>query len=464
MKRFIILLILWPTLAGAQVFNLFQPAAGILKGQTTTYVTTAAAQSDGVSLFQPAADANSLGIGTSVLTQGGITGNHNTGIGQGLVFHLISSGSDNTALGYQALAAATTDIRNTAIGSGALQQSGGSQGNVAVGWLTLNNLIGNQNTAIGNGAGFVLTGANNTLAGWQAGVSLTSGNSNIIVGENGNITTGSSNILIGNSLASTVATTSNQLDIADVITATGINVPATSTTTIAGLGVVTGGLNSTSLGASTASTGAFTTLSSNGVTNLNASNNAATNIGTGTTTSTVTVGGGSNAVTLNATTLTLGGSTLVTSSSPVTLSNAAIRLTGLASQSTATTGTVCWTTGAVNLTVDTTLACLSSSKRFKEHIEPLDLGLGAVMKMTPVSYDLKPEFNHGGIGRQVGLIAEDVETIDPRLVGNDIEGKPLGVRYMQLTAVLIKAIQEQQAEIDELKRQNRALSSHRHSQ
>jgi hypothetical protein len=72
---------------------------------------------------------------------------------------------------------------------------------------------------------------------------------------------------------------------------------------------------------------------------------------------------------------------------------------------------------------------------------------GAVMALQPVSYDLKPEFNPEHLGNQVGLIAEDVAKVDPRLVAVDDKGDPRGVRYMQLTAVLVKTIQQQQYEI-----------------
>lgn len=130
----------------------------------------------------------------------------------------------------------------------------------------------------------------------------------------------------------------------------------------------------------------------------------------------------------------------------------AILMPQLASSSAPTTGTVCWTTGG-NLTVDTTLACLSSTRRIKEHITPIDIGLREVMQLTPVDYDLKPEFNPKHLGPQVGLIAEDVREIDPRLVGLDAKGDVEGVRYMQLTALLVRAIQEQQVEIIALQKQ-----------
>lgn len=136
-----------------------------------------------------------------------------------------------------------------------------------------------------------------------------------------------------------------------------------------------------------------------------------------------------------------------------TLAGSAVLMPGIASSSAATTGTVCWTTSTGNLTVDTTLACLSSTRRIKQNIQPLDIGLKQVMALQPTSYDLKPQFNPKHLGPQVGLVAEDVEKVDPRLIGLDSTGRPEGVRYMQLTAVLVKAIQEQQTEIADLKKQ-----------
>jgi hypothetical protein len=166
-------------------------------------------------------------------------------------------------------------------------------------------------------------------------------------------------------------------------------------------------------------------------TNINASQNFATNIGTGTTTQPVTIGGTSNTV----------------------------NLPGIAASSAATTGTVCWTTVTGNLTVDTTTTCLASDGRLKRNIEPLRAGLEEVMQLKPVSYELKPEVDPMHLGRQVGLIAQDVIKVDPRLAsvypsGPD-KGTPKGVRYEQMVALLVKAIQEQQVEIDELKRERK---------
>ena len=137
----------------------------------------------------------------------------------------------------------------------------------------------------------------------------------------------------------------------------------------------------------------------------------------------------------------------------------ALYLPGLASSSAATTGTLCWTTSTGLVNVDTTLACLSSTRRVKMNERPLVNGLAEVMKLRPVSYDLKPQFNPEHLGRQVGLIAEDVQEVDPRLVGLDKDGKPRGVRYMQSVAVLVKAVQEEEAEIAELREEVSALTT-----
>ena len=127
----------------------------------------------------------------------------------------------------------------------------------------------------------------------------------------------------------------------------------------------------------------------------------------------------------------------------------------LATSSAAQTGTVCSGTSG-QLTVDTTTTCLASTRKIKKNIDPLDVGLAEVLQLQPISYDLRQD---RGEGRQVGLIAEDVAQVDKRLVAMDDKGEPRAVRYQQLTAVLIKAIQEQQAEIKELKSRVRDLET-----
>jgi len=136
----------------------------------------------------------------------------------------------------------------------------------------------------------------------------------------------------------------------------------------------------------------------------------------------------------------------------VTDSSGDIYMPYIGSSSAATTGTLCWTTSSGLITVDTTTTCLLSSKKYKESIMNINAGLSTVMKLRPVSYYLKPEYDPSHIGQQLGLIAEEVANVDARLVAKEEDGSPHAVRYQQLTAVLVKAIQEQQKEIEELKR------------
>ena len=206
-----------------------------------------------------------------------------------------------------------------------------------------------------------------------------------------------------------------------------------------------------------------------GATTINQSSNFTTDICNGTTSTNCNLGGGGNQVTvlggaLNLNNSSTGGSTNIgtgTNAGVITIGNSGstgnTKLAGLAASSAAQTGTVC--IGASNiLTYDTTTTCLLSDLRDKENIRHNDIhGLKEIMAFKPISYDVKASANPvlHALGRQVGLGAQDVVKVDPRLVGiyqnGPRKGTPSSVRYEQMVAVLIKAIQEQQAEIDTLK-------------
>lgn len=152
------------------------------------------------------------------------------------------------------------------------------------------------------------------------------------------------------------------------------------------------------------------------------------------------------------------GTTQQTTNTQILMGDNTVAMPNLATSSSAQTGTVC--SGASgNLTVDTTTTCLLSSRRYKMNIRPLDVGLAEVEKLAPVSYDLRPQFNPTHLGRQVGLVAEDVAKVDDRFVGRDAAGRPNGVRYQQLTALLVKGEQELLARLTVLERQNAALQA-----
>jgi Chaperone of endosialidase len=97
------------------------------------------------------------------------------------------------------------------------------------------------------------------------------------------------------------------------------------------------------------------------------------------------------------------------------------------------------------------LSSCTSALRFKENVKPAQLGLKEVLEMKPVTYDQRNRTS-GWERHDFGFVAEEMEKINPIFVTYDENGKINGVRYMQLTAVNAKAIQELQAEIDDLKR------------
>lgn len=59
-----------------------------------------------------------------------------------------------------------------------------------------------------------------------------------------------------------------------------------------------------------------------------------------------------------------------------------------------------------------------------------------IFSLRPVRFHYKPEFDPQATA-QFGLVAEEVEKINPSLVIHDTDGKPYGVRYEQVNAKLL---------------------------
>ncbi|NND32737.1 MAG: tail fiber domain-containing protein [Saprospiraceae bacterium] len=96
---------------------------------------------------------------------------------------------------------------------------------------------------------------------------------------------------------------------------------------------------------------------------------------------------------------------------------------------------------ALNLTSDGTLTTSTSDLRLKENIKNLENPLEKVLALRGVAFNWK---NDEEAGRRIGVIAQEVEKIMPELVfSNPVDGY-LGVRYQELTALLIEAIKQQQ--------------------
>ena len=118
------------------------------------------------------------------------------------------------------------------------------------------------------------------------------------------------------------------------------------------------------------------------------------------------------------------------------------------------------------------LGTITSSRRFKEEIKPMDKSSEAVFSLKPVTFRYKKEVDSDGIP-QFGLVAEDVEKVNPDLVVRDKEGKPYTVRYDQVNAMMLNEflkehrkneqqeskIEEQEAKIARQEKQIEALTA-----
>jgi len=143
----------------------------------------------------------------------------NTRIGNAALANVITTGTFNTAVGYEALTNTTVGDLNTGVGSYVLNSNISGIGNTAIGASALlNNTVGTSNTAVGTsalqsnsvgsnniaiGQNALLantSGSNNVVIGEQAGVNLTTGQQKTFLGDEAGkgVTTGNSNTIIGN--------------------------------------------------------------------------------------------------------------------------------------------------------------------------------------------------------------------------------------------------------------------------
>ncbi|RZV58499.1 MAG: tail fiber domain-containing protein [Flavobacteriaceae bacterium] len=91
----------------------------------------------------------------------------------------------------------------------------------------------------------------------------------------------------------------------------------------------------------------------------------------------------------------------------------------------------------------------NSDRRLKKDITAIDYGLKEILALQPKAYNWK---NQETEKLSLGLIAQEVQPIISEIVNaQDDEQKTLGISYTELIPVLIKAIQEQQAIIDNQK-------------
>ena len=96
-----------------------------------------------------------------------------------------------------------------------------------------------------------------------------------------------------------------------------------------------------------------------------------------------------------------------------------------------------------------------SDRRLKQNIQPINYGLDAVMKLEPTTYQFIADKEKR---QRFGFIAQDLEKVIPEVVRKDDKDN-LNVSYLDLMAVLVKSVQEQQAIITQLQKEVALLNA-----
>lgn len=252
-----------------------------------------------------------------------------------------------------------------------------------------------KNVVIGYEAAKLLKNAdNNTVVGWNAATKLAFGQYNTVIGSNAGIklnindsSNPESNVIIGHNSTPYVVQGDN-----NVFIGTG------------------------------SGTGSDTSANKNAKDRIAIGKSA-----TSTTNNTAVIGAayddsGANAIGINA--ISFGGST-----GTATMTGKSLILENGETIANATDGTI---TVSGNITV-------SSDLRLKDNIETLGRTLSELSKLDGKSYE------RNGV-KQIGLLAQDVQTVYPELVVEDAEGM-LAVDYQALVPVLINAVKEQEEKI-----------------
>ena len=93
------------------------------------------------------------------------------------------------------------------------------------------------------------------------------------------------------------------------------------------------------------------------------------------------------------------------------------------------------------------LGTISSSRRFKHEIKPMDEASAAILALKPVTFRYRSD--RSGTP-QFGLIAEDVAKVNSDLVVRDENGEIYSVRYDQVNAMLLNEFLKEHRKVEEL--------------
>jgi hypothetical protein len=387
------------------------------------------------------------------------TGVNNTANG----FHALTSnttGSYNTATGFIALDLNTGGIENTATGAFALSSNQTGNDNTATGVSALSdNTTGSDNTATGFGALSFNTADNNTATGFETLLSNTSGTANTATGYQALL---KNTTAVQNTATGAGALVNNN---ADNNTATGVN----------GLFSNTSGTQNTATGVDALEsnmTGSFNT--ANGVSALVHNTSGASNTADGTNALFSNTIGSSNTAcgdlalannksgNNNAALGLKAGSNLTTGSNNIDIGANVLGAAGEANTiriGKSGTQTKTFIAGIFGKTVGSgvgviinsngQLGTVQSSARFKEAIKPMDKASEAILALKPMTFHYKRELDPDGIP-QFGLVAEQVEKVNPDLVARDADGKVYTVRYEAVNAMLLNEFLKEHRKVQQL--------------
>jgi hypothetical protein len=308
-----------------------------------------------------------------------------------------------------------------------------------VGWLALSPQAGAVceqgcdltlgNTFLGEGAlSANTTGVNNTATGATALLNNTTGNDNTATGYHAlqNNTTGSDNTAIGGAALSRNTTANSNT--ATGVSALGLNTTGYRNTAIGDAALYRNftGFGNTAIG--------FRALYQNRA----GSNNVALGFNAG---NNLTSGDGNVCIGYNV--LGVAGESNTTRISNIYSSLASAR--------------------AVYINSDNKIGTLVSSRRFKEEIKPMDQASEAILALKPVTFRYKKEIEPSG-AIMFGLIAEDVEKVDPDLVTRNDKGEPETVRYEAVNAMLLNEFLKEHRTMEEqgrrIEERGRAIVRH----
>jgi len=365
---------------------------------------------------------------------------------------------NNTAEGQNALLNLTTGVYNTAVGFLSLRNDTSGNFNTGVGAGTLLFTTGDSNTATGAGALLSNTSAIDNTANGAFSLFSNTATGNTAIGASAlmlNTTGGTLEVSVGGAhLGPNTAVGSHALE---------SNVDSSSNTAVGYNALhsqVTGITGDTHLAANTA-------VGFEALANVNGPSNSLNDAYGYRALFDLTDGHGNVAVGA------LAGSGLTTGNDNIYLGSLVEPPTGVTSESDVirigrASATATYIAGISNqtasggvqvfITNDGHLGTNTSSVRFKEEIKPMDKISEVILGLRPVSFRYKKEIDPQRIP-QFGLVAEEVEKVNPDLVTRDKEGKVSSVRYEQINAMLLNEFLKEHRKVQELEKEVIALTA-----